>query len=96
MKPVVKEKSQAVYHPCLWSYFRAVRFAGDFTALGTEIQIDDYEIDNNKLDDGNKESREQDDSSSERPHLRRQRIFAEKARTDDPFDVESFRDLLTG
>ena len=32
------------YHPLLWGYFRAVRFAGDFTDLGVEIQIDDYEM----------------------------------------------------
>lgn len=98
MKPVVREKSRAVYHPCLWGYFRAVRFAGDFTDLGVEIQIDDYEIinNNNNADGGDQESREKDDSSSEHPHMRRQRSFAEKARMDEPFDVESFRGLLTG
>jgi isopenicillin N synthase-like dioxygenase len=29
-------------HPCVWGYFRAVRFAGDLTDLGAEIQISDY------------------------------------------------------
>ena len=30
------------YNPCLWGYFWAVRFAGDLTDLGVEIQSDDY------------------------------------------------------
>lgn len=30
--------------PCLWGYFRAVRFAGDLTDLGVEIQKDDFLI----------------------------------------------------
>jgi isopenicillin N synthase-like dioxygenase len=29
-------------HPCAWGYFRAIRFAGDLTDFGTEIQISDY------------------------------------------------------
>lgn len=29
-------------HPCVWGYFRAVRFAGDLTDFGSEIQISDY------------------------------------------------------
>jgi hypothetical protein len=32
------------YHPCLFGYFRAIRFAGDLTDLGVEIQIQNYEI----------------------------------------------------
>ncbi|KAL7426665.1 hypothetical protein ACHAXH_001200 [Discostella pseudostelligera] len=36
---------QAVkYHPCLWGYFRALRFAGDLTDLGVEIQTSHYRI----------------------------------------------------
>jgi isopenicillin N synthase-like dioxygenase len=31
-----------IYYPILWGYFRAVRFAGDLTDLGVEIQIDDF------------------------------------------------------
>lgn len=34
---------ECVYEPCLWGYFRAVRFAGDLTDLGVEIQASDYE-----------------------------------------------------
>jgi len=33
------------YKPCVWGYFRAVRFAGDLTDLGVEIQISDFEND---------------------------------------------------
>lgn len=32
------------YHACLYGYFRAVRFAGDLTDLGVEIQMQDYEL----------------------------------------------------
>lgn len=32
------------YHACLYGYFRAVRFAGDLTDLGVEIQLDDYKV----------------------------------------------------
>lgn len=35
------------YEPCLWGYFRAVRFAGDLTDLGVEIQASDYETKQN-------------------------------------------------
>eukprot|EP00581_Thalassiosira_minuscula_P014194 CAMPEP_0183722948 /NCGR_PEP_ID=MMETSP0737-20130205/14736_1 /TAXON_ID=385413 /ORGANISM="Thalassiosira miniscula, Strain CCMP1093" /LENGTH=447 /DNA_ID=CAMNT_0025953195 /DNA_START=99 /DNA_END=1439 /DNA_ORIENTATION=+ len=30
------------YHPCLWGYFRALRFAGDLTDLGVEIQTSHF------------------------------------------------------
>ena len=32
------------YHGVLWGYFRAVRFAGDLTNLGVEIQVDDFRL----------------------------------------------------
>lgn len=35
--------NESIYEPCLWGYFRAVRFAGDLTDLGVEIQASDYE-----------------------------------------------------
>ena len=41
--PMENQQDKAVYEPCLWGYFRAVRFAGDLTDLGVEIQIGDYE-----------------------------------------------------
>ena len=34
----------AKYHPCLWGYFRALRFAGDLTDLGVEIQTSHFKI----------------------------------------------------
>lgn len=40
--PFVCEEER-IYEPCLWGYFRAVRFAGDLTDLGVEIQASDYE-----------------------------------------------------
>jgi isopenicillin N synthase-like dioxygenase len=38
------EKSTEIarYKPCLWGYFRALRFAGDLTDLGVEIQTSHY------------------------------------------------------
>lgn len=36
-----------IFNPVLWGYFRAVRFAGDLTDLGVEIQIDDFLKDRN-------------------------------------------------
>jgi hypothetical protein len=36
------DHDEALYHDCLWGYFRAVRFAGDLTDLGVEIQVDDF------------------------------------------------------
>lgn len=40
--PFVPDEER-IYEPCLWGYFRAVRFAGDLTNLGVEIQASDYE-----------------------------------------------------
>jgi isopenicillin N synthase-like dioxygenase len=85
IKPIV---APSRYHPCLWGYFRAVRFAGDLTDLGVEIQIEDFKI----LNDEEKEERSS--SSNKTTHLQKQEVFVEKARFDEPFSVESFRDLL--
>lgn len=32
------------FNPCLWGYFRAVRFAGDLTDLGVEIQTSHFKV----------------------------------------------------
>lgn len=32
------------YNPCLWGYFRALRFAGDLTDLGVEIQTSHFKV----------------------------------------------------
>ena len=37
--------SPTKYKPCLWGYFRALRFAGDLTDLGVEIQTSHYKFD---------------------------------------------------
>jgi isopenicillin N synthase-like dioxygenase len=42
VKPLVLEGQDAVYNPVSWGYFRAVRFAGDLTDLGVEIQTDHF------------------------------------------------------
>jgi isopenicillin N synthase-like dioxygenase len=66
----------ARYHPVLWGYFRAVRFAGDWTDLGVEIQLDDFQIGSGSVSD----------------HLSRQERFAAEIPMDRPFDVEAFRE----
>ncbi len=42
VQPLNKKEEESQYHPVLWGYFRAVRFAGDLTDLGVEIQVDDF------------------------------------------------------
>ena len=33
------------YQTCCWGYFRALRFAGDLTDLGVEIQTSHFKVD---------------------------------------------------
>jgi isopenicillin N synthase-like dioxygenase len=41
-----REKNIVIkYRPCLWGYFRALRFAGDFSDLGVEIQTSHFKVD---------------------------------------------------
>lgn len=42
VEPLVSSSSKPLFNPILWGYFRAVRFAGDLTDLGVEIQIEDF------------------------------------------------------
>ena len=49
VQPVVSEPSSVNYHACLWGYFRALRFAGDFSDLGTEIQVEDFHVSSHSL-----------------------------------------------
>ena len=88
IRPITGEVPK--YHPCLWGYFRAVRFAGDFTDLGVEIQIDDYES-----QQGDEEYEDIDYLKKGHPNLRRQLVFAEKVQMDEPFNVEAFKSLLS-
>jgi hypothetical protein len=81
--PVVLEKSESPkYHGILWGYFRAVRFAGDLTDLGAEIQVDDYK----------RESTSSQLLSSH--HLERQRVFSQEDWSSRPFSVDRYRELL--
>ncbi|KAI2503253.1 iron ascorbate-dependent oxidoreductase [Fragilaria crotonensis] len=73
------DSEERKYHACLYGYFRAVRFAGDLTDLGVEIQIQDYEIDEGRADS---------------PHLKKQTAFAETVDFRKPFSVETYRPLL--
>jgi len=66
------------YHPILWGYFRAARFAGDFTDLGIEIQISDYET-------------SRVDSS---PHRQLQKVFVREGWCRRPFSADAYRELL--
>jgi isopenicillin N synthase-like dioxygenase len=75
---------QSKYNKVLWGYFRAVRFAGDYTDLGIEIQIDDFM----KYNDENVVI------SKTNHHLRKQEKFAQTINFSKPFDVEEFRSLL--
>eukprot|EP00521_Asterionellopsis_glacialis_P016347 CAMPEP_0195301076 /NCGR_PEP_ID=MMETSP0707-20130614/28688_1 /TAXON_ID=33640 /ORGANISM="Asterionellopsis glacialis, Strain CCMP134" /LENGTH=397 /DNA_ID=CAMNT_0040363931 /DNA_START=44 /DNA_END=1237 /DNA_ORIENTATION=+ len=72
------------YKPCLWGYFRALRFAGDLTDLGVEIQISDFEEST-----GEGKAKESD-------HIQKQVKFSKMANFHEPFSVEKFRPLLQG
>lgn len=68
-----------IYHPVLWGYFRAVRFAGDLTDLGVEIQIEDFLLDN----------------KNDTAHVDKQHKFEQQADFNLPFSVTKYRPLLT-
>lgn len=74
-----------MYHPCSWGYFRAVRFAGDFTDIGVEIQISDFLCE--------QEEKKQQEAS---PHLRRQEAFLRTIDFAVPFDIDRYRPILEG
>lgn len=78
VKPVVQEGETAIYHDVLWGYYRAVRFAGDMTDLGVEIQVKSF-------DKGNERPS---------PHLVRQAAFNKGDCCNVPFDIERYRQLL--
>lgn len=84
VKPLPNEEAPN-YNPVLWGYFRAVRFAGDLTNLGVEIQVDDYVLCHDTR---------QKSTSSCSHHLDKQRVFAAQADFSIPFSVERYRPLL--
>lgn len=69
------------FAPCLWGYFRAQRFAGDFADFGSEIQTDDYRV-------------REPASAAPSAHVARQATFASAFHPDRPFSVEEYRPLL--
>jgi 2OG-Fe(II) oxygenase superfamily len=73
-----QSSSTLMYHPVLWGYYRAVRFAGDLTDLGVEIQISDFEV----------------AKSSPSSHVDKQRRFAALCDFQTAFSVEAYRALL--
>lgn len=84
---------QRTYHPILWGYFRAVRFAGDLTDWGVdEIQVDHFHTAEEKKDG----RRKVEDGLGDGRHVARQKIFRERAKFDNPFDVDVYRELLMG
>ena len=97
-------KSKARYQPCNWGYFRAVRFAGDLTDLGAEIQISDFEISKHDDDDNDNDNDDYhaDNTSkshtlsSRSHHIWRQEQFLQKVDFQKPFSVEKYRTLLVG
>lgn len=84
------------YHPVLWGYFRAVRFAGDFTNLGMEIQIDDFEYNNTNttLKTNDNEDNDNDYVISHNHHMKKQELFSQITNFLEPFDVEKFRTFI--
>ena len=110
IEPVVDSPKDAAYHPVLWGYFRAVRFAGDLTDLGVEIQIEAFlkkkrreqqqhgkqEIlpPGNSSNENKQDDEDEDDDIS--GHRRKQEIFSKLADFHVPFSVEKYRQLLIG
>lgn len=76
--PIVEEGSLPHYHPVSWGYFRALRFAGDLTDLGVEIQVKQFHIG-------------QEAASN---HLSHQNHFLRHGMADRPFDVEEYKRLI--
>ncbi len=88
------------YQPCLWGFFRAVRFAGDLTDLGVEIQTSHYKVDaksfGEKGDQDDKKIGKEKTSSSSKPmsHVEKQMIFLKSVDFGEAFDVDKYRDIL--
>jgi isopenicillin N synthase-like dioxygenase len=90
------------YHGILWGYFRAIRFAGDLTDLGVEIQISDFckkkNPENEERADGNSNNhisgRRRHEASSASRHLIYQKVFQERGLTSRAFNVDDYREIL--
>jgi len=87
-KKDVGQHMSCVYHPCVWGYFRAVRFAGDLTDLGVEIQTSDFLV--HPKNDNDEDVTKKMKSN----HLEKQAAFVKEADFQKPFSVERYRPLL--
>jgi isopenicillin N synthase-like dioxygenase len=81
--------SGAQYHGVLWGYFRAIRFAGDLTDLGVEIQISDFCKNNEEEDEENG-----NDHKTSSRHLVYQKVFQDRGLTNRAFNVDEYREIL--
>ena len=68
------------FHPVMWGYFRAQRFAGDTSDFGTEIQVSDFLLNR--------------DTSSSSWHVKNQLLFSETVDYNKPFDTLKHKNLL--
>jgi hypothetical protein len=110
-KVVNSDSVQAVdhtkYHDILWGYFRAVRFAGDLTDLGVELQIEDVQRLRNEgrvwQHHGHWRNYFPGDTRGEavqfKPlHVETQTLFVGRksrlVKSPQPFNVERYRELL--
>ena len=67
-----------LYHPVLWAYFRGLRFAGDWTDLGVEIQIEHFAK----------------DAPTDYGHLARQREFIRRGLDGERYNVAKLQELI--
>jgi len=87
-----KDLEPKKYLPCLWGYFRAVRFAGDLTDLGVEIQTSHFKmvVGSGKVEEEKRDKEEKSSTS----HVEKQHKFLGCVDFREAFDVEKYRDIL--
>mmetsp|Transcript_31189 Transcript_31189/g.63614 ORF Transcript_31189/g.63614 Transcript_31189/m.63614 type:complete len:159 (-) Transcript_31189:1671-2147(-) len=87
-----KDLEPKKYLPCLWGYFRAVRFAGDLTDLGVEIQTSHFKmvVGSGKVEEEKRDKEEKSSTS----HVEKQHKFLDCVDFREAFDVEKYRDIL--
>lgn len=98
IQPVVQPPGLPLYQPVLWGYFRSVRFAGDWTDLGVEIQIEHF-LRRQQHSDGTNEcggggGAPEGTYDCHPDHTALQQAFAAEFDLRQPFNVEQFQDLL--
>ena len=75
----LKTTGEPLYDPCVWGYFRAQRFAGDFADWGSEIQISNFA---------------KSAGENKHWHATNQSRFLERIDFGTPFSLEDSKDLL--